>query len=118
MKPIKICGITNLKDAQLVEREGASAIGFIFYKKSPRYIEPEMACKIVDNVKGKISLVGVFVDESLNKIHEISRKVGLDFVQLHGNESSEYCKKVELPVIKAFRIDEDLLALVLPSDLG
>ena len=107
MKPIKICGITNLKDARLVEREGASAIGFIFYKKSPRYIEPEMACKIVNNVKGKISLVGVFVDESLNKIHEISRKVRLDFVQLHGNESSEYCKKVELPVIKAFRIDKD-----------
>ena len=104
MMDIKICGITNLKDAKLAVNVGANAIGFIFYKSSPRYIDPLQASKIAANLQGKISLVGVFVDEIVNKIHEVSKLVGLDFIQLHGNESPEFCKKVKLPIIKAFRI--------------
>ena len=94
MMDIKICGITNLKDAKLAVNVGANAIGFIFYKSSPRYIDPLQASKIAANLQGKISLVGVFVDEIVNKIHEVSKLVGLDFIQLHGNESPEFCKKV------------------------
>ena len=60
MMPVKICGITNLKDAQIAVSCGASSLGFIFHDKSPRYILPETACQIVEDLKGQVSFVGVF----------------------------------------------------------
>ena len=104
MIPVKICGITNLKDAQMAISCGADALGFIFHNKSPRYILPETACQITDALKGKVSFIGVFVDETLNHIHTVAGEVGLDFIQLHGNESFEYCYDVQLPIIKVFRV--------------
>ena len=104
MIPVKICGITNKKDAEAAVNYGASAIGFIFYDKSPRYILPAKACKIAKDLKGQVSFIGVFVDETLDYVHTTADNVGLNIIQLHGNESSEYSHKVQLPVIKVFRV--------------
>lgn len=104
MIQFKICGITNLDDAKVAVENGASAIGFIFYRKSPRYIEPENAREIVKKLGGAVKTVGVFVDESTNKVNKIARDVNLDFVQLHGDESPDYCRKIQRPIIKSFRV--------------
>ena len=98
---IKICGITNLEDAQKCINIGVDFLGFIFYKKSPRFIEYPIAREIIDNLDSNISKVGVFVNEDIKRINEISKKLGLDYVQLHGNEDSEYVDQIELPCIKA-----------------
>ena len=106
MIPIKVCGITNMDDAHFVAGNGVSAIGFIFHEKSPRYIDPKLAFDIIASINEDITFVGVFVDKSLNFVNSISREIGLDFVQLHGDENPEYCDKVNLPVIKVFKIGD------------
>ena len=103
MIPVKLCGITNLEDAQTAVGCGASALGFIFYNQSPRYIPLKRAAKIATDLQGQVSFVGVFVDETLDNIHAIADEVGLNFAQLHGSESPRYCNKVQLPIIKVFR---------------
>ena len=95
-----------MKDAEMAVECGAAAIGFIFHSQSPRYIPPETARKIVVKLAGKITFVGVFVNKPLDYVHTVSNMVGLDFIQLHGNESSEYCDLMKLPVLKAFRVDD------------
>ena len=107
MIPVKICGITNLEDARLAMNSGASALGFIFYDKSPRYILPETASQIAADLKGQVSFTGVFVNKTLDYIHAVKEEIGLNFIQLHGNESPEYCRTVQLPVIKVFRVAPD-----------
>jgi phosphoribosylanthranilate isomerase len=107
MIPVKICGITNLEDARLAVNSGASALGFIFYDKSPRYILPETASQIAADLKGQVPFTGVFVDETLDYVHAAKEEMGLNFIQLHGNESPEYCRAVQLPVIKVFRVAPD-----------
>ena len=104
MIPVKICGITNLEDARSAVNNGASALGFIFYDKSPRYILPETASQIAADLKGQVSFTGVFVDETLDYVHAAKEEVGLNFIQFHGNESPDYCREVQLPVIKVFRV--------------
>ncbi len=113
MMPVKICGITNLKDAQIAVSCGASSLGFIFHDKSPRYILPETACQIVEDLKGQVSFVGVFVDENLDNVHTIVHKVGLNIIQLHGGETPEYCQKAKLPVIKVFQVAPDFNAEIM-----
>ncbi len=108
---IKICGITNLQDAELSAKAGADQIGFNFYPKSPRYIEPGDARLMVDSLPKKISKVGVFVDESVESVCGIIDKVGLDAVQLHGNEDRAFISKLKrdrrVTVIKALRVSAD-----------
>ena len=104
MIPVKICGITNLEDARSAVNSGASALGFIFYDKSPRYILPETASQIAADLKEKVSFTGVFVDKTLDYVHAAKEEMGLNFIQLHGNESPDYCREVQLPVIKVFRV--------------
>ena len=113
MMPIKVCGITNMDDAQFVANNGVSAIGFIFYEKSPRYIDPKLAFKIVASIKTSIAFVGVFVNESFDVVNSISKEVGLDFVQLHGDEKPSYCDKIKSPVIKVFKIADFFNAEIL-----
>lgn len=107
MVKVKICGITNLGDAQAAVDLGADALGFNFYKKSPRYIEPSRAKPIIERIAPLISIVGIFVDEfSPDRILSIAHAIGIDSVQLHGSESPEYVRKLsDLRVIKAFRVD-------------
>jgi phosphoribosylanthranilate isomerase len=115
MIPVKICGITNLEDAQTAVRSGASALGFIFYNKSPRYIPINTAYQIAADVQGKVPLVGVFVDETLDYVNGVAEEIGLNFIQLHGNESSEYCQKINFPVIKVFRVAPDFNVEIMNS---
>ena len=111
MTKVKICGITNLEDALLSAKFGADALGFNFYKKSPRYIAPEKAREIIEQLPEEILKVGVFVNESLDKIAEIAETAKLDALQLHGEETPEFARelkqKTNLEIIKAFRVSPD-----------
>jgi phosphoribosylanthranilate isomerase len=107
MTKIKICGITRLEDAQLCAELGADFLGFIFVPSSPRYIEPEKAAEITSRVKGP-KFVGVFRDESLDTIHRITHRAGLDLIQFHGTESDEDIHTLGLPSVKALRVGEAL----------
>jgi phosphoribosylanthranilate isomerase len=104
MVKIKICGITNLEDALLAAELGADALGFIFYPKSPRHVAPETAREIIAQLPPFVASVGVFVDEAAAVVQELAARVGLDWVQLHGQESPEYCRNLGRRVIKGFRI--------------
>jgi phosphoribosylanthranilate isomerase len=88
---IKICGITNLDDASFAAECGADALGFNFYLKSPRYIAPERAKEIIERIPERITKVGVFVNHDALEVKKIVGFCGLNLIQLHGNESSEYC---------------------------
>lgn len=111
MTKVKICGITNLEDALLCAKSGADALGFNFYEKSPRYILPETARTIIDELLEGISKVGVFVNENPERIIEITEIAGLEAIQLHGEESPRFVdllkSKTGLEIIKTFRIDKN-----------
>ena len=98
---VKICGITNLLDAKNCEMLGVDMIGFIFYKKSPRYINLDSSLKIISKLNNKIKKVGVFVDEDIEVINDMSNILKLNYIQLHGDEDNEYIKKIKTPTIKA-----------------
>ena len=105
MNKVKICGITNLDDALACAEIDVDFIGFIFYKKSPRFIdvnEAKTICEYLSNYK--IKKVGVFVDEIPYKINQIADYIGLDFVQLHGAETPELVNKINVKKIKAFSV--------------
>lgn len=104
MVRIKVCGITKLEDALVAAELGADALGFIFYKKSKRYIDPEKAAGIVAQLPPFISTVGVFVNQDLDQIQTVRETAGIDAVQLHGDETPELCSKIPPRVIKAIRI--------------
>ena len=108
MIKIKICGITNLEDAQLAVESGADSIGFVF-TKSPRRISPLDAGLIIKEIPASVDTVGVFVDETLQKLDEIIRISHINTIQLHGWESPEYCSnfKSKVKVIKTFRIKDN-----------
>jgi phosphoribosylanthranilate isomerase len=103
---VKICGLTNLEDARYVSGALADYLGFIFYEKSPRYIEPPKAGAIINWIEGP-ETVGVFVNQPLDDVNLIVRQTGIDLVQLHGTESPDYCRLIEKPVIKAVHIQKD-----------
>lgn len=102
---VKICGLTNLEDARFASGALAHYLGFIFYEESPRYIEPAKAGAVINWIEGP-ECVGVFVNQPLDDVNMISRQTGIDLVQLHGNESPEYCKLVDKPVVKVIHISE------------
>ena len=106
MVRIKICGITNLEDALLAADLGADALGFIFYPKSPRKVAPEAARAIIAQLPPLFTTVGVFVDEDAAAVRELAARLGLDWVQLHGQESPDYCRSLGRRVIKGFRVQD------------
>ncbi len=105
MGRVKICGITNIEDAVAAAEYGADAIGFVFQPKSPRAITPETAKNIVSALPPFITTIGVFVNESKREIEKIIRYVGLNIVQLHGNEPPDACQ-LNRKVIKAIRVKD------------
>lgn len=105
---IKICGITRLEDALLALKLGAWSIGYIFYDKSPRFIAPEIAGKMSDQLPERFLKTGVFVNSSVEEIVNNIKLSKINQIQLHGDENPEFCKnlaeKTNLPIIKAFRV--------------
>ena len=107
MTLIKICGITNLNDAHAAVAAGADALGFNFYRQSPRYIAPASAREIVNTLPDSIVTVGVFVNEaSPEAVRAIANESGVKAVQLHGDESPDYCRALN-SVIKTFAVSDD-----------
>jgi len=106
---VKVCGITNIQDALIAVKEGSGALGFVFYRRSKRYIMPEKARQIIRQLPGNILKVGVFVDAKETSIRNIARLCGLDALQFHGNESPEFCRRFrDYRIIKAFRISQNV----------
>ena len=101
---IKICGITRIEDALTAIRLGANAIGFIFWDKSARYIDPKEARKIVMALPPFVTVVGVYVNPSSEWVEETCSIAGLNLLQFHGDELPEFCSQFPLPYIKAVRI--------------
>jgi phosphoribosylanthranilate isomerase len=119
---VKVCGITNLEDALAAIDAGADALGFNFFKRSPRYIAPEAARNIIDRLTqtaDTLLTVGVFVNESIDQIKTVAATAGVSALQLHGDESPEYCKALsDYYLIKVFSASESFVpAAVLDYDV-
>jgi phosphoribosylanthranilate isomerase len=112
---VKICGMTNLKDVKVAVDGGVDAVGFIFYKKSPRSVTMQAVREIVLELPPFVDSVGVFVNETAEQINKIADHCKLDRVQLHGDESPAFCKKIRRRVIKAIRV-KDIQSLKKLSD--
>lgn len=114
---IKVCGITQLAQVHLLCDLGVHYAGFIFYKPSPRCVKGHIKAEDLKAVRG-IKKVGVFVNEPPEKIFQTIEAFGLELIQLHGEESPEFCAALstKIPVIKAFGVDEttDLKKLLTP----
>jgi len=107
----KICGITSLKDALIAIDAGADALGFVFYEKSPRYITPDDAQKIISKLPPFIEKVALFVNQEAKIIDSICKKTGATLAQLHFNVSQSFCNSLYTPYIKVSRAQkaEDIL---------
>ena len=104
MVRVKICGITNREDAMAACEAGADAVGFVFYKGSPRYIAPESAGAIIRALPPFVTPVGVFADEDAAAVRGAVAKGGVRLLQFHGSETPEYCRSLGMPFVKAFRV--------------
>jgi phosphoribosylanthranilate isomerase len=102
---LKICGMTRIGDALHAVRAGATAIGFVFWKGSPRYIDPDRAGEIAAALPPSVKTVGVFVDEPVESIRATAKVARLRMVQLHGHEPPAYVDQIEQPVIRAVSLE-------------
>ncbi|HEX3557310.1 MAG TPA: phosphoribosylanthranilate isomerase [Thermoanaerobaculia bacterium] len=100
---VKICGITSPADALAAVEWGADYLGLNFYRASPRYVEPGRALEIADAVRGRVALVGVFVNSPRAEVEPIAGRVGLDLLQFHGDEEPGFVAPFAGRAIKAFR---------------
>ena len=105
---IKVCGMTDMAEANGLVAAGVDALGFIFVEASPRNVVPEKAREIIANLPPFVDAVGVFVDQELEVVNEIVKYCGLTMVQLHGSESPQYCEEVNARVVKTFSIRPDV----------
>lgn len=108
---IKICGLSETRHLQTAVEAGADLFGLVFYEPSHRYVTPQKARELVDALEGKhtqLETVGLFVNKDASYINEVAEQVGLDVVQLHGNESPEFCQRIQRPVLKALHVHEKI----------
>ena len=101
---VKICGITNSQDSHVAVNAGADALGFVFYKQSPRYVKPKIVKSIVAELPPFVLTVGVFVNEDLAIVRDIMVECGLALAQLHGDETPAYCEALGRPVLRGIRL--------------
>ena len=103
---VKVCGITRREDAVLAVDLGATALGFVFWPRSPRAVAPETVREITDGLAPFVSRVGVFVNESPARVAAVAAHAGLTCIQLHGDENASEYVDLQLPVIKALPVGE------------
>ena len=106
---VKICGITNYEDAIAAANMGADMLGFNFYRKSPRYLTPDNATKIIDRLPGFVDVVGLFVNDPFERIESVIDQCRLDWIQFHGDETPEFIEKFNtfnVRTMKAIRVKD------------
>ena len=103
---VKVCGITNFEDALAAVEAGADALGFIFYEKSPRYVVPAVASRIIAELPPLVLPVGVFANAGVATVRSIMDTCGLGMAQLHGDENVTYCHELSRPAMKALRLKD------------
>lgn len=110
MVKVKICGITELKDALKAYELGADFVGFIFFEKSPRKIEPKEARLIIEDLPKGLLKVGLFLNQDFDTVKAIAERCRLDLLQLHGDEEPDYCSRLgkDFKIIKSFKVDPSL----------
>jgi phosphoribosylanthranilate isomerase len=114
---LKVCGITRLTDALHAVHHGATALGFVFWPQSPRYVSPERAAEIIAELPTTTTAVGVFVNEAVDGIRGVVAKTGISAVQLHGDETSEYAGALGWPVLRSVTIaDADATCASWPAE--
>ncbi len=118
MVKIKICGITNVDDAAVAVSAGADALGFIMYRKSPRFVEPAVARAIIAGLPPFVLPIGVFVNEEAGVVRSLMDECGLALAQLHGDESASYCQTLGRPALKALRLKDRSVFLALAEFQG
>lgn len=107
---VKICGITNYEDAMAAADMGADMLGFNFYPKSPRYVTPDEAVKIIDRLPAFVDIVGLFVNDTFERTKKVIEQCNLDWVQFHGDETKEYCEQfspLNVRTMKAIRVKDE-----------
>lgn len=102
---LKICGITRLTDARYAVQHGATALGFVFWPRSPRFVAPEVAADIVASVPSGVMTVGVFVNEPVDVVRRVAGQVRLSAVQLHGDEPPAYADGLPWPILRSVTLD-------------
>jgi phosphoribosylanthranilate isomerase len=114
---LKICGITRMEDALHAAEHGATALGFVFWPKSPRCVESARAAEIVARMPGGVTTVGVFVNESIEAVRAIIAQTGITAVQLHGEEPPAYAGALGVPVLRVIDVDAaDRAVAAWPAD--
>ena len=101
---VKICGITNGDDARLCVEAGADALGFIFVERTPRYVTPDTAARIIATLPPFVTAVGVFWDHAPGHVKAVAEQCGLGALQFHGDEAPEDLQEYRLPVIKTLKV--------------
>jgi len=102
---IKVCGLRRAEDVECAVTHGATAVGFIFWRRSPRYVDPDQAAALVRLVPPGVETVGVFVNEDPGAVQKLAERTGVSIVQLHGDEAPEVAVQLDRPVIKALGVD-------------
>lgn len=115
---IKICGITNEQDARFAVELGADALGFVFYDKSPRFVDPAAARRIINTLPPFVLPVGVFVNHPAETVRRIFDACGLALAQIHGDETPGFCESLEKPVLRAIRLRDRRSFLALAEYKG
>ena len=113
---IKVCGITRLADALHAVEHGATALGFVFWPRSPRYVSPELAAEIIAGLPASVMTVGLFVNESVEGIWAVVAKTGVGTVQLHGDERPAIAEALGQPVIRAMDVEAGDTCSEWPAD--
>lgn len=103
---VKICGITNLEDARAAVEAGADALGFMFFEQSPRNVSLETAAQIAGSISPFVLKVGVFVNPTPDLVQAAITHCGLNLLQFHGEETSEFCQQFGVMTMKAFRVKD------------